>query len=125
MRGSKILVIDANENEREGYKKILQKKEFEVFFAEDGLQAFSFIRDHRFDLILTEIMIPDYNGLELIGVFREEKGYESIPIIIVTAQEVAIGNLREKCLAAGATKIIRKPFEKEDFLNVIKRYLEK
>jgi len=121
LKGKKILVVDDNLLNRMVATFIL--KEYEVQFAEagDGLEAINFLKNNECDLVLMDIQMPVLNGIMATKAIREELKL-NIPIIALTAN--AIKGEKEKCLEAGMSDYLSKPFEEEQFLHKISFWVE-
>lgn len=79
--------------------------------ATSGFEALRALPRERFDLILTDINMPDINGLELVSFVRSNAAYRSIPLVIVSTESSERD--RERGLALGADAYLVKPFEPE------------
>ena len=89
--------------------------------ASSGFEALRQLPRERYDLIVTDINMPDINGLELVSFVKGNAAYRSIPLIIVST-----GNSdhdREKALGLGADAYLVKPFEPDDLLRIARDLL--
>lgn len=95
-----------------------------IFAAEvtNGFEALRALPTRRFDLIITDINMPDINGLELINFVKTNPSYRDIPLIIVTTEKTEED--KKRGLALGAAAYIAKPFEKNDLIALVKNTLE-
>lgn len=120
-RAGKILVADDEKTTRELLARALASKGFTVETALDGADALEKIRRQHFDMLITDLLMPNMIGTELI-----QKSREILPnliVIVITAHatlETAIEALKQ-----GAYDYITKPFEPEFIIPVIERGLEK
>ncbi|MGB9696625.1 MAG: ATP-binding protein [Ignavibacteria bacterium] len=116
----KILVV---EDERINYlymSRILELGNFEVIPAFTGNEAIEIVRNNNdIKLVLMDIKLPDLNGIEVTKAIKQIK--PDIPIIAQSAY--AFTNEREKMMEAGCDDYISKPFLKQDFLKLIKKFL--
>jgi CheY-like chemotaxis protein len=124
-RKANILVAEDNIVNQRLVKELLIRKNFEVTIVENGLKIFDILEQTHFDIILMDIQMPVMDGLEATAIIREiEKGtHKHIPIIGITAYAVKAD--KEKCLSAGMDDYLAKPFIKEEFYNMIEKYLTK
>lgn len=83
----------------------------EVVVAESGFAALRLLPSRSFQLLITDINMPDINGLELIHYLRENEHYRHIPILIVSTE--ASEEDRKRGLALGADAYLSKPFDPE------------
>ncbi len=117
----KILVADDEKATRELLAQALSSKGFVVETAVDGLDALEKIKKHSFDLLVTDLLMPNMNGLDLMQESCEI--YPDLIVIVVTANatlETALQALKQ-----GAYDYIIKPFDPEYIVPVIERGLEK
>ncbi|HYB13708.1 MAG TPA: response regulator [Myxococcota bacterium] len=91
--------------------------------AASGFEALRLLPREPFDLILTDINMPDINGLELLSFVKGNASYRDIPLIIVSTE--GSERDREKGLGLGADAYLVKPFEPEDLRRVAKELLAK
>lgn len=90
--------------------------------AESGFQALKELPRGNFDLIITDINMPDINGLELIRFIRENEKYKETPLIIVSTESSQRD--RERGLTLGANAYLVKPFTPAALKEAVNRYLE-
>ena len=95
----------------------------EVFEASSGFEALRLLPRHLFDVIVTDVNMPDINGLELIGFLKNHPQYKTIPILVVST-EVAQEDV-DRALALGSEDYVKKPFSPEDLCRAVDRLLEK
>jgi len=91
--------------------------------AATGFEALKLLPTDEFDLIITDINMPDINGLELISFVKTNPRYSAIPLIIVTTERSAED--KERGLALGASAYVTKPFKTEELQEVITRILNR
>jgi len=87
--------------------------------ANNGFEALKALPSRKFDLIITDINMPDINGLELIGFVKANQAYRDIPLIIVSTEKSEEDKKRGMVL--GAMGYIVKPFRKEDLMALVKK----
>ncbi len=115
-----ILVVDDDKSMREFLELILKRERYNVTCARDGADALLLLKDTIFDLIITDLMMPAINGLELLKKSKEQ--YPGIKVIVITAFgtiETAI-----EAIKLGAYDYITKPFNNDDLRMRIRRALE-
>ena len=119
---SKILVIEDETMVLKAIEFKLKKEQFEVAIATDGQNAMELLRNESFDIILTDLMIPFYSGLEIIHYVRKEKNSET-PIIVLSSlgQEESI----LEAFKIGANDYITKPFSPNELIIRINKQLNK
>ncbi len=91
--------------------------------AATGFEALKLLPTEEFDLIVTDINMPDINGLELISFVKTNPRYRDIPLVIVTTERSVED--KERGLALGASAYVTKPFKTEELQEVITRILNR
>ena len=85
--------------------------------AESGFEALRFLPREQFDLVVTDINMPDINGLELVSFIRNNERYADVPLVIVSTE--GSDRDRDKGLGLGADAYLVKPFEPEMLRQVV------
>jgi len=114
----KILLIDDDDQFREMLAELLKRNDYVVIEAPDGLQANSLYLEHQPALVITDVIMPEKEGIETIMELKRE--FNDIKIIAISGggRTNAMDNLRSARLL-GADKTLEKPFENVDILNII------
>ena len=109
---SKALVVDDEESSRATIEALLSSENYELFFAENGMQALSIADEIRPDIILLDVMMPGMSGFEVCKKFRSMPNLMETPIVLVTAlddQESRMAGIK-----SGADDFVTKPFDKHE-----------
>jgi two-component system chemotaxis response regulator CheY len=117
----RILVIDDSESMRVLVTMILESAGHTVQQAIDGADALTYLDGREFSLILTDLNMPNMDGISLISHVRTLDRYKAIPIIMLTTESLT--SFKERARAAGATGWIVKPFIADELLAVIKKVI--
>jgi two-component system chemotaxis response regulator CheY len=117
----KILVIDDSESMRVLVSMILESAGYEVLRANDGSEALTMLDGRDFNLILTDLNMPNMDGISLISHVRTLDRYKAIPIIMLTTESLT--SFKDQARAAGATGWIVKPFVADKLLAVINKVM--
>jgi len=118
-----ILVVDDSKVMREMVIACLRGLPGAQFAqAGSGLEAIERLSLSTFDLVFLDLNMPDIGGLEVIQFIREQDGLKSLPIVIVTTR--GDEDSRARCLAAGATRFMTKPFDPAGIVGVAREVLE-
>lgn len=112
----KILVVEDDEHVRDVTRRILKMKGYDVTTASNGALALQELDKDIFDIIVTDLMMPVIDGVELIRVLRNERK-SNIPIIVMTGS----GMDRIDALTFSGLSSVTKPYEMEDLLAVVAR----
>ena len=91
--------------------------------AESGFEALRALPRHRFDLIVTDINMPDINGLELVSFVKKNAAYRSIPLVIVSTEGSTRD--RDRGLELGADAYLVKPLDPEGLCEVVRDLLDR
>ncbi len=118
---SHILVVDDNLDLRTYVSSILRQQGYRVSTARNGLEGFQAAQDLRPHLILTDLMMPQVSGLDLIRMIREEEDLRGIPIILLTAK--ADEDTRIEGAEHGADAYLAKPFKDRELLAEVRNLL--
>jgi CheY-like chemotaxis protein len=110
-----ILVAEDHPDSRDALCALLEAYGYRVAVAENGRQAVEQAVAVHPDLILMDIMMPGLDGLQATRILRSRKGFESTPIIALTAMEGA----RERVREAGCDAYFPKPIDVHSFLKMV------
>ena len=116
----KALVVDDNRVNLKLAKLSLEKSGVCVITAESGKEAISYLEEHSADIIFMDYLMPEMDGLEATVEIRKLDHCSETPIIALTAN--AMKEDQEKCMAAGMSGFIAKPFTKNDIQNVLSQW---
>ena len=107
LSGSRVLIADDNEQNRELLDAYLSDEDYEILMAGDGEEALEVVRAQHPDLILLDIMMPRMSGYEVCEQLRAAPEYSGIPVLMVTALN-EMGDI-EKAVNAGCDDFLTKP----------------
>lgn len=113
----RILAVDDSKTMRDMVSFTLKGAGFDVMEAEDGKSALETLGDAKVDLVITDVNMPNMDGIELTSALRAHPVHRATPILILTTESG--GDLKAKGKAAGATGWIVKPFVPEKLLQVV------
>lgn len=118
----RILVVEDSASTRSFVRAILESPDVEVTEAQSGFDAMRLLPRARYDLIITDINMPDVNGLELISFIRKSEQYKTTPLVIISTQATERDIERGKKL--GADAFVAKPFTPETLRGACEQLLE-
>ena len=116
-----VLVVDDSESIREVVSFELEKHGFFVLKACDGKEALDYFDGRNIDLLVTDLHMPQMNGIELIKGLRKKKTYTHLPILFLTTETQK--PLMKEAKEAGATGWIIKPFDINKLMKAINKVL--
>jgi CheY-like chemotaxis protein len=119
----KLLLVEDNEESRDGLARHLRRKGYEVLVAVDGRQGMDMARAEAPDLILMDMSLPVLDGWEATRQLKADPQTQGIPVIALTAH--AMAGDREKALEAGCDDYDTKPVELARLLAKIESLLKR
>ena len=117
---AKILIVEDNPDSREMLVCLLKLEGYEIKSATDGKEAIELLEQERPDLIISDIQMPNLDGIEMIKQLRKRGKLSRVPILVMSAYRS--GRVSE-ALKAGANAATRKPVQWDDLLMIIKQLL--
>ena len=96
--------------------------DLEIVEAASGFEALKTLPHHKFDAILTDINMPDINGLELVSFLKNHPVHRSIPIMVISTESREED--RKRAAALGAEEYLVKPFQARDLIEKLRRLLK-
>jgi PAS domain S-box-containing protein len=109
-----ILLVEDNGDMREYVRRLLQEDGYEVHVAEDGEAALALTARHAYDLILSDVMMPKVDGIQLLQAIRKDPRLKTTPMVLLSAR--AGEEFRIQGLGAGADDYLAKPFSARELL---------
>jgi two-component system cell cycle response regulator DivK len=116
-----VLVVEDNELNMKLFRDLLEAQDYQVLETREGLQALTLARQHRPDLILMDIQLPEISGLEVTKWLKEDEDLSPIPVIAVTA--FAMKGDEERIREGGCEAYLSKPISVMQFLDTVRTYL--
>ncbi len=117
-----VLIVEDNELNMKLFHDLLEAHGYNILEARTGPEALKMADEHRPDLILMDIQLPEVSGLEVTQKIKNNEQLVSIPIIAVTA--FAMKGDEERIRQGGCEDYIAKPISVSTFLEKVKRYLD-
>jgi len=116
-----VLVVEDNELNMKLFHDLLEAHGYNILQTKDGMDALRIAREHKPDLILMDIQLPEVSGLEVTKWLKEDEDLKSIPVIAVTA--FAMKGDEEKIRDGGCEAYIAKPISVTNFLETVRKFL--
>lgn len=115
-----ILVVEDSNTMRSFIVSALEElPDISIYESSNGFEAIKLLPRYKINLLITDINMPDINGLELVSFVRKHPLYKDIPIIIVTTESTSQD--RNRGLSLGANEYITKPFQNTQLISAVKR----
>ena len=115
-----ILVVEDNPDAREMVSFILASEGFSVITAEDGQAALELVKDQPPDLIITDIQMPNLDGIEMIKRLRQQFESHTVPIVVMSAFG---SGATQDAINAGADRSAPKPMQVDYLIKLVKQLL--
>lgn len=116
-----ILIVEDNELNMKLFHDLLEAHGYNTVQTGDGMEVLQLAREHRPNLILMDIQLPEVSGLEVTRWIKEDEELKSIPVIAVTA--FAMKGDEERIRQGGCEAYIAKPISVSSFIGVIEKVL--
>lgn len=116
-----ILIVDDSNAIRQSISFLLEQVGYRVTQAEDGALAVKKLEAASFDLVISDVNMPNMDGIELTKFIRKTPPHQFTPVLVLTTESQA--DKMQEGKAAGATGWIVKPFEQEKLLGVVKKLI--
>jgi CheY-like chemotaxis protein len=124
LRDRAVLVVDDDMRNIFALSSVLERRGMHVLTAATGREAIAILESrHDVAIVLMDIMMPEMDGYETMGVIRKKPKFRRLPILALTAK--AMKGDREKCLAAGASDYLAKPVDTEQLLSAMRMWLHR
>lgn len=122
---AKVLIVDDNYVNLKVAKELMKPYGMQIFTAVNGSEAINFVKQHHFDIVFMDHMMPEMDGVEATHIIREFDGnyFKIMPIIALTAN--AIGNAKEMFLNEGLDDFLAKPIDVKQLDAMLLKWLPK
>ena len=121
MKGKKVLIVEDNELNMKLFHDLLEAHGVETVQARDGKNVLALAREHKPDLILMDIQLPEVSGLDVTKWLKEDDELKVIPVIAVTA--FAMKGDEQKIREGGCEDYISKPISVVKFIETVQKFL--
>jgi two-component system chemotaxis response regulator CheY len=121
MMTKNILIVDDSESIRELVGLTLETAGYNVYKGFDGRDALSLLDGRDIHLIITDLNMPNMDGIEYLKEVRKKENYFSTPVLVLTTESQQAK--KDEAKAAGATGWIIKPFVSEKLLEIVKKVI--
>ncbi len=118
---ARVLVAEDSDVIREAIRRELAQAGFDVTTAVDGEDALRISKEHRFDAVSSDVMMPNRDGYELVRALRTDPNYRDTPIVLVTSKDARIDAVRG--YDAGADAYLTKPADADELIRTLDNLL--
>lgn len=116
-----VLIVEDNALNMKLFQDLLEAHDIESIGVTDGFRVLDLAREHRPNLILMDIQLPEVSGLEVTKWLKNDDDLKTIPVVAVTA--FAMKGDEDKIREGGCEDYISKPISVVDFIQTIKKHL--
>ena len=116
-----VLIVEDNELNMKLFHDLLDAHGYATLKTRNGLEALRLAREHRPNLILMDIQLPEVSGLEVTKWLKEDENLRAIPVVAVTA--FAMKGDEEKIRQGGCEAYLSKPISVAKFVETVRNYL--
>jgi len=117
----KVLIVEDNELNMKLFHDLLEAHGYETLQTREGLKAIDMARDHRPDLILMDIQLPEVSGLDVTKWLKSDEDLSGIPVVAVTA--FAMKGDEERIRDGGCEGYLSKPITVTSFIETIRKFI--
>ena len=117
----RILIVEDNELNMKLLNDVLEAYGYEIVKTDSGAAVLDLARQHRPDLVLMDIQLPDVSGLDAVRQLKEDPQTQAIPVIAVTA--FAMAGDERRALDSGCDAYIAKPIMLREFLATVEKFI--
>ncbi|KPP82648.1 MAG: two-component system, cell cycle response regulator DivK [Oceanicaulis sp. HLUCCA04] len=117
----KVLIVEDNELNMKLFHDLLEAHGYETLQTREGLKAIDIAREHRPDLILMDIQLPEVSGLDVTKWLKSDEDLASIPVVAVTA--FAMKGDEERIREGGCEGYLSKPITVTSFIETIRKFI--
>ena len=117
-----VLIVEDNELNMKLFHDLLEARGYNILQTRDGMEALKLARQHRPDLILMDIQLPEVSGLEVTKWIKEDDELKSIPVVAVTA--FAMKGDEERIREGGCEAYLSKPISVAKFLETVRHFVK-
>ena len=118
-----ILIVEDEPNVAEMFVEMFRVSDFEVYKCLSSSEALKLARQHKPDLIVMDVMMPEVSGLTILQQIRAIEGLEKLPVIVVSSN--ALPKDIQAGLDAGATAYLAKPISYAELIFIVNQIIEK
>jgi CheY-like chemotaxis protein len=121
MPGNKILVIDDSNTNLVLLESLLRKNGYDVSSALSAMEGLENLKYQKADLIYLDILMPEIDGLEFMDLLRENKEWDDIPVVILSA--ISDADIIKRSMEKGVIEYITKPINVHKIIDLTKKIL--
>ncbi len=123
MAGNKKKIVIVEDSQKISFvlKEVLESENYEVFWANNGIEGIRLIRREKPDLVLLDLLLPKISGYEVCSMVKRDNNLRHIPILVIST--LSDPQYMKKAKLCGAEKYMKKPYQLDNLLSEIKKML--
>jgi two-component system, cell cycle response regulator DivK len=118
-----VMIVEDNDLNMKLFNDLLESQGYKTIKTSDGNKVMELAREHRPDLILMDIQLPEISGIEVTRWIKDDESLRSIPVIAVTA--FAMKGDEERIREGGCDAYLSKPISVPKFIETVRSYLSR
>src|SRR5690349_15698366 len=118
----KVLIVEDNELNMKLFHDLLEANGYDIVETRSGINVMNLAREHRPDLILMDIQLPEVSGLEVTRWLKDDDELKSIPVVAITA--FAMKGDEERIRQGGCEAYLSKPISVAKFLETVRHFVK-
>lgn len=120
-RAKTVLIVEDNELNMKLFHDLLDAHGYATLQTRNGMEALKLAREHRPDLILMDIQLPEVSGMDVIKLLKEDDDLRAIPVIAITA--FAMKGDEERIRQSGCEGYLSKPISVVKFVETVRNFI--
>jgi two-component system, cell cycle response regulator DivK len=119
--GKQVLIVEDNDLNMKLFNDLLEAHGYSTLKSRSGLEGFELARQHRPDLVLMDIQLPEVSGIDIIKLLKEDEELRKIPVIAITA--FAMKGDEERIRESGCEGYLSKPISVAKFVETVRSFI--
>ncbi len=119
--GKTILIVDDSKVTRLSISFPLKKEGYEVFEAQNPIEAQKILDNNKIDMVFTDLHMPEMKGIDFLKLIRSKTQYKKLPVVMVTGE--SLQEKKDEGRLAGANGWVVKPIKPEQVLSIAAKFL--
>ncbi len=115
-------MVDDSRSSRRALIQLLDQNDYVIDEASDGLEAVKFLNQQAYDIIFTDLEMPQMSGFDLLREIRSRESYQAIPVLMVSSRDEDV--FKEKARNLGVTDYLTKPVSEKQINGALCRLQE-
>ncbi|MCC5451836.1 response regulator [Rheinheimera sp. UJ51] len=116
-----VLIVDDSKTMRDSLSTLISTLNCQTVTANDGIEALNVLQLQHIDLVITDLLMPNMTGLELLSTIRKEYSDNTLPVILLSGS--VDKQVEQQARQLGVSEVLRKPFEANKLLLIVLKQL--